>query len=554
MPLDKSRIQGFGSAEPEPASSSFWGSTSWSTEVEKPQENKAEPKKCPAGHTLVLWNAKPGWCDGCGSKIKSGQPVMDCRTCNYYLCSSCAPQDAAEEPSFWGALADSWSTPAVDSAFDNVALRFGDVLDAAKQDMNDMANDISSFVAGAIGFDEEEDEEQDPEKQASAVKKIIEKVSPRSRQEAVRVIGDFCEKYPASRVRPSTTDLEKLWAEVSTLKAAALVSAIYDQLSYANGDTSWQPRLRILYAIESFFKKGGMGKEVAVGVYNQARSIIQHLVEVQQCAEKAFEVKQLLTGKIKVADPGAQADDEGQGAAAKAKATPKAKAEPEKEAPDLLDMADPVTAPTSTAPSGSIDLLGGASPAANTSLEELDFFATPAASSAPATSSMPAPSSTAAAADAFNPNQSTAMPSALNPGPAFPAFGAMSAPTGVPSGAGFGAMGMPAMGQGFGAPADPFAGMGSTSTRGAAMGQFAPFGSAPAGMGGYGGVTASMAGGFPAREPPPALNLSAYDSNGSPSKGGLPYIPAPKELTPVNSNAPVDPFAFVGDIVGDAKK
>jgi len=536
--------------------------------VERPAsaKQKAEPKKCPAGHTLILWNAKPGWCDGCGNKIKAGQAVMDCRKCNYYLCSSCAPQEDAEEPSFWGAvssLGESWSSPAVDSAFDNVALRFGDVIDAAKQDMNDIATDISSFVASAIGFDEDEEDigpGQESRKQAEVVKKTLEKASPRSRQEAVAVLSDFCEKYPASRVRPNSADLEKLWGKVSTLKAAALISATYDQLSFANGDTSWQPRLRALYAIEFFFKRGGLGKEVAVGVYNQARSIIQHLVEVQQCADKAFEVTQLLTGKIKVADPGAEADDEGRGRAAKAKAEPKKEA-----TPDLLDMADAVTCEPPA--SGSLDLLG-ASPVAKTS-QDLDLFGSPPAVSVP----VPAASSTTAATDVFNPNQPAAAPSA-----AFPAFDLMAPSTGMPSAlrsampsafpsalpsalpsaappsAGFGGvMGMPPMGQGFGAPADPFggmAGLGSLSAIGAGMGPAGAFGSS-SGFGGYGGATASMAGST-ARQPPPALNMPAYDSN-SPSKG-MPYIPAPKDLTPVNSAAPQDPFAFVGDIVGDAKK
>lgn len=67
--LDKNRIQGFGSSGKEKC---------WT---------------CPAGHLLQPWTAKTGLCDGCSGDVYAGDTVMDCRACNFYLCTSCHPQE-----------------------------------------------------------------------------------------------------------------------------------------------------------------------------------------------------------------------------------------------------------------------------------------------------------------------------------------------------------------------------------------------------------------------------------------------------------------------------
>eukprot|EP00434_Breviolum_minutum_P008250 symbB.v1.2.007279.t1/scaffold438.1/size205425/7 len=270
-------------------------------------------KRCPQGHELQPWAAKPGWCDGCGAKIKSGEAVMDCRECNYYLCKYCCPPPEApdEAPSFWGAMAtltDMGSGPAVSSALDNVALSLGDVIDAATQDMAEMASDFKTFVASAVGLEEEDQDEEAEQQKAAAMKKSIANVSPRSRQEASSAISDFCQKYPAARVRPNSQELDKLWSKIGELKPIALTSAFYDELSFTNGDTSWQPRLRVLYAVEFLYKKDGIGKEVAMSLLGQAKGIIHHLTEVQQCAEKATEVIKLVSGKTKKKEDDGEAD------------------------------------------------------------------------------------------------------------------------------------------------------------------------------------------------------------------------------------------------------
>jgi len=575
MPLDRSRIQGFGSEEP--SSSSFWGSS----------EAKAEKRRCPAGHELVLWEAKPGWCDGCGSKIKSGQLVMDCRKCNYYLCKSCAPHDGAGEEegsSFWGGLGlgDTVSGPAANSALDEVALRFGDVIDAAGQDFSEMASDFKSFMASAVGLDEEEEEEVDPQqRQADAMKTNLEKVSPRSRQECQRLILDFCHKYPAARVRPNNVELDKLWVGCSVLKGTALVSALYDELSFSNGDTSWQPRLRILYALDFFYRKGGLGREVAMGVFFQAKGIIQHLVDVQQCAEKAFEVTQLLSGKIKVQEV---ADS-----ASTAQAEPSAKVEKKEAALDLLDMSEP--APTTTpaaVPSATLpadlDLLGGSVAAAPAPAlpQDIDLLGQ---SAAPASASSQ-PRTVPAGVNAFDPNAKPASNLDLFGGS--PAFGNGTGFGGNQGIAGMGLVfqGAPGMGQGLGSSPTIGGSMGSSSmnmmsSAPMAMGStpmnlmgstpIASMGSAPMGMasapmgtapiggasfaglgggisGGYAsaGAASGPAGGSLAGRPKPSLGMAASASNGS--AYGAPYIP--DQLTPSSATAPKDPFAFVTDLTG----
>jgi len=55
---------------------------------------------CPYRHALENVPVRgSGTCDGCGKRVQIGEPVMDCRQCNWYLCRAChpghAPQDCA---------------------------------------------------------------------------------------------------------------------------------------------------------------------------------------------------------------------------------------------------------------------------------------------------------------------------------------------------------------------------------------------------------------------------------------------------------------------------
>ncbi|CAE7521565.1 sqd, partial [Symbiodinium pilosum] len=405
----------------------------------------------------------------------------------------------ADSSSFWGSLpslSEMGAHPAVSSALDNVALSLGDVLDAATQDLSEMAGDIKSFVASAVGMEETED---DPEQQrAAATKKVMESVSPRSRQEAASAISDFCQKYPAARVRPNTQELEKLWAAICSLKPVALNSAFYEELSFTNGDTSWQPRLRVLYAVEYLFRKEGMGKEVAVSVFHQARSLIFHLTEVQQCAEKAQEVIKLLTTRKEVQEE------------AKAKPAAKAAAPAKKtEAPDLLDMSAPVasSAPAAApapAPSLDVDLLG-------------EPVAPVAPSVAPVPSPAPAPVPAVPVAESSPLSPSAALALALSSAPmaataTLPQDLDLLAPNAAPATT----------------PAKPDLPFNLGTTAGFAQPSLPK------------GFPAQMS--IAAKATPAPLNLRGKQS---------PYMPMPSIPSALDSPQPVvDQFAFVSDLTG----
>merc|ERR1719203_117042 len=66
----------------------------------------SKPKvwKCPDGHLLEPFKAPAGTCDGCKARVKSGDCVMDCRKCNWYLCQRCHPQDTKPRSWIWGSV------------------------------------------------------------------------------------------------------------------------------------------------------------------------------------------------------------------------------------------------------------------------------------------------------------------------------------------------------------------------------------------------------------------------------------------------------------------
>lgn len=47
--------------------------------------------RCEAGHLLQFSTASAGTCDRCGRPVQSGEKLLDCRSCNYYLCFGCHP-------------------------------------------------------------------------------------------------------------------------------------------------------------------------------------------------------------------------------------------------------------------------------------------------------------------------------------------------------------------------------------------------------------------------------------------------------------------------------
>mmetsp|Transcript_89560 Transcript_89560/g.253846 ORF Transcript_89560/g.253846 Transcript_89560/m.253846 type:complete len:551 (-) Transcript_89560:77-1729(-) len=61
--------------------------------------------QCPQGHQLQPWAAHAGTCDGCFRRIRTGEKVMDCRECDWYLCESCHSVDK-EDPEVERAIAN----------------------------------------------------------------------------------------------------------------------------------------------------------------------------------------------------------------------------------------------------------------------------------------------------------------------------------------------------------------------------------------------------------------------------------------------------------------
>lgn len=316
MPLDKARIQGFGSDGPAPD----------------------KIPECPEGHELQLWAARSGKCDGCHKKVQTGEQVMDCRRCNWYLCNVCCPQSKAQESSLWGAIS---------------SLPFY-VLD----DMSEMATDIETFVSASV-FD---GADKDPDGQVRPAQGQEGAVSPRQKAESAQVVTEFCEKYPATRVVPNEADLDMFWTKCSLLHPRSIADAIYDQLSFSGGDNEWQPRLRALYALEHLHVKGGIGKETARLVMHSAKGLLQHLTEVSQCSQKAEQVIAALRGAKagEGGEPGRTVDEfvAGTGAAQKApgsassggQAASSATARPKAGATKPTDLLDVTAPPVAAAP------------------------------------------------------------------------------------------------------------------------------------------------------------------------------------------------------------
>lgn len=280
--------------------------------------------------------------------------------------------DDKEKPGFFGGLA-------MQSAIDSVSLKFGDALEEFKeemdrpwtplQDISGMAQEIKTFVAGAVGLETSAGGPQEaPDEEAKDPA-----FSPRQRTEAASLISKFCQGYTHARVVPTAAELAKLWVSCNALQPNVVSSVLYEKLSFSDGEFEWQPRLRILYFLEVLYWKGGASEEIATGIHSHAAGLLQHLAtEVLQTKEKAKQVLETLAGNVAEAPPGMADVDKVIPAAtanSAAKEAPTPKAAPP--AQDLLDLAapvvsssasstaSPVKAPKATPP---VDLLDSGDP------------------------------------------------------------------------------------------------------------------------------------------------------------------------------------------------
>jgi len=55
-------------------------------------------RTCPRNHSLVVYNSLGGNCNVCNRIVFVGEQVMDCRECNWYMCSRCARNNGLTIP------------------------------------------------------------------------------------------------------------------------------------------------------------------------------------------------------------------------------------------------------------------------------------------------------------------------------------------------------------------------------------------------------------------------------------------------------------------------
>jgi len=120
--------------------------------------------------------------------------------------------------------------------------------------------------------------------------------------ECTELVSNFCQYFPALRIAPNRQELEELWMECDAFPTAVIDHAMCEQLSWAPGDHMWQPKLRVLYALEHFYWKEGKGRAITNAVFEQAKELMQYLLEVQQCREKASQVIHVLQGQAGAAE------------------------------------------------------------------------------------------------------------------------------------------------------------------------------------------------------------------------------------------------------------
>lgn len=107
-------------------------------------------------------------------------------------------------------------------------------------------------------------------------------------------IHEFCSVGVSCKVEPSVAEME-----VVALKCAqysdGVAEAIHEQLTWTNGDTSWQHRFRALCLIEHFSYQGEIGRRLAKAVHDEDANLLPSVMDIPQCCEKAMQVLQLIS-------------------------------------------------------------------------------------------------------------------------------------------------------------------------------------------------------------------------------------------------------------------
>merc|ERR1719421_2502891 len=139
-------------------------------------------------------------------------------------------------------------------------------------------------------------------KERGAQKKQDER--PPYLDEARTATNNFCQHISLTRVAPTSKELEDFWSQCILLKPAAVAHGLAEQLSYETSDYAWQPRLRVLWALEYFHARGVFGKEVVDQVRASSLPLLTHLsTDVPQCKEKALKVLAVMRGEATAKPP-----------------------------------------------------------------------------------------------------------------------------------------------------------------------------------------------------------------------------------------------------------
>eukprot|EP00746_Dinoflagellata_sp_MGD_P014540 gnl/MRDRNA2_/MRDRNA2_131913_c0_seq1.p1 gnl/MRDRNA2_/MRDRNA2_131913_c0~~gnl/MRDRNA2_/MRDRNA2_131913_c0_seq1.p1 ORF type:complete len:491 (+),score=83.89 gnl/MRDRNA2_/MRDRNA2_131913_c0_seq1:106-1578(+) len=149
-----------------------------------------------------------------------------------------------------------------------------------------------------------------PSKDDANEKKLVPyklpSVCPQHLKEAEELLLEFSVCRWPTRVTPTAAELETLWLQCNILPCLAVSHGFIEQLSYTTGNDAWQPRLRMLHALENFYARGREGREIACLVYVSSGSLIDHLcTQVPQTKQKALEFRAIVREE-KAAQPVAE--------------------------------------------------------------------------------------------------------------------------------------------------------------------------------------------------------------------------------------------------------
>mmetsp|Transcript_57997 Transcript_57997/g.168232 ORF Transcript_57997/g.168232 Transcript_57997/m.168232 type:complete len:244 (+) Transcript_57997:84-815(+) len=136
----------------------------------------------------------------------------------------------------------------------------------------------------------------------SARKQQAQALRAELRAEASDVVSAFCRRLGPLRAEPAVDELEALCGACRTLPAPAVARALCEQLSWSDGDMSWQPRLRAVAAMSFLLEQDEWGRDVARRAAEREAGVLEHLAsDVPQCAALT---RRLLERLEEVAPPG----------------------------------------------------------------------------------------------------------------------------------------------------------------------------------------------------------------------------------------------------------